>query len=67
MKGREHCSKQFMDTQIHSLTRKDFRGLTHLEVHSALLFDNGRLLQLFFGVHLPGFFGLCIDLWQLDR
>lgn len=43
---------------------KDLQRLTHLEVHRSLFFDNGSLLQFFFGVHLPGFFGLCTDLWQ---
>lgn len=45
-------------------TEKTAQGLTHLEVHSPLFFDNGSLLQFFFGVHLPGFFGLCVNLWQ---
>lgn len=40
------------------------QGLTHLEVHSSLLFDNGSLLQLFFGIHLPGFFGLRVNSGQ---
>lgn len=39
-------------------TGKDLQRLTHLEVHRSLFFDNGSLLQFFFGVHLPGFFGL---------
>lgn len=40
------------------------QGLTHLEVHSSLLFDNGSLLQFFFGIHLPRFFGLRVNWGQ---
>lgn len=39
-------------------SRSGAATLTNLEVHRPLLLDDGSLLQLLFGVHLPRLFGL---------